>query len=114
MSNKISPLYGWWSNEQSIIGGWSTYTTAEGYVIKCSMVSGSPEHDTIWTDMQPLGVVVEFLEHYDAKGKLTSQSNLARKMYGDRLVNDCEPASAAEFIEFITFKGLTTKEVGRA
>src|SRR5271165_280035 len=81
MSNKVSPLYGWWSDEQSIVGGWSVYTTPSGGTIKVSMVSPGEKHETCWQDMKPLGLVVDFLEHYDNRGKLTSQSSLGRKMY---------------------------------
>jgi hypothetical protein len=114
MSSKNDPIYGWWSEEQAKLGGYSTYTTPEGNTTRCSMVSPTNYHGTFWKDIIPLGVVCDFLEHYDANGKLTSQSNLARKKYGDRIVNTCEPARAAEFIEFTQFRGLTTNFVGRA
>ena len=114
MSNKIETLYGWWSDQQAKIGGYSVYTTPNGGTIRVSMVSPSEKHNTFWKDMKYLGIVVDFLEHYDANGKLTSQSPLGRDMYNERIVNTCEPARAMEVVEFRAYKGLTTFAVGKA
>jgi hypothetical protein len=114
MSNKIETIYGWWSDQQAKLGGYSVYTTPDGGTVKISVCTPTEQHNMMWEDIKFVGIVCEFLEHYDANGKLTSQSFLGRKMYGERLVNTCEPARAMEVIEFMSYKGLTTFSKGLA
>jgi hypothetical protein len=108
MSNKKEMIHGWWSDSQAKIGGYNVYTTPSGKTVKCSMVSPSDKHNTYWKDMVYLGVVCDYLEHYDANGQMTSQSPLGRDMADERM-----PSTTNEVIEFMAYKGLTTFNAGK-
>jgi hypothetical protein len=114
MSKSIDPIYGWWSDNQAKIGGYSEYTTPDGSVIKCSMVSPSPKHQTFWDDIKCIGVVVDHLRTFNERGQMTSESYLGRKQSGKIKQDNVIPLSNDHLVDFIQYKGLTTFTIGRA
>jgi len=54
-------LFGWYSERQARIGGYQVWRTPSGAAVRCSMLSPTAEHDTIWKDMVPRGEVVEMV-----------------------------------------------------
>lgn len=115
MANR-DKVYGWWSEKQVSIGGYSIYTKADGSRVKVSMVSSTVDrHETYWDDIVSLGEVENFVvrvepDETEEQAFVRQEKERAARGY----TTEKQAKIAEETRTFAHSRGLTTFTVFRS